>query len=617
MQRSFKLRESESTKGIFDMGHEAGEYRIQYPLNPKILLRKKRALKHALTAQSGLVVKKIAILGGSTTAEIKEMLEIFLLSRGILPEFYESEYNKYYEDVLFENEELKQFSPDLIYVHTTNVNIMKFPEHGFSAPGILLEEELVRFRNLWNEIETQFACPVVQNNFDPPRHRPMGNLEAYDTHGCCLFINQLNLCFAEEAQSRDYLYIHDINWLAASIGLANWKDLNVWYGYKYAISFDAIPVFANSLASIICSIFGLSRKCLVLDLDNTLWGGVIGDDGLGGIQIGNETPEAEAYRDLQAYVLKLKDRGVILAVASKNDPETALEGLSHPENILKPEDFAVIKTNWDPKHENIRKISEDLNIGINSLLFLDDNAAERDIVYSNEPSVCVPNIGSDITDFISILDATGEFEPITISAEDRARGKFYADNAERSRLTAKYQDYNDYLKSLTMVAEIKKFAPVYLERLSQLTNKTNQFNLTTKRYSLSEIQVMANSNSWITLQGQLKDKFGDNGIVSMVAGVIVGKELRIDLWLMSCRVLKRNLEYAMLDALVKAAENKGIRTIIGEYVPTAKNGMVKSFYRELGFHLLAVFGEERTTWALKIDQYNPINNLIEVKNNDS
>ena len=586
---------------------------IRYPIDPKFLLRKKKSIKRALIARGGQVEKRIAILGGSTTAEIGEMLELFLLDRGIRPIFYESEYNKYYEDVMFCNEALLAFAPDLIFVHTTNVNIRQYPSHGNPAKN-LLETELNHFCAMWDEIRVRYNCPIIQNNFDPPRHRPLGNLEAYDSHGICLFINQLNQRFADEAQTRDYLYLHDINWLAASLGLTAWRDLNVWYGYKYAIGFDAIPAYSNSVASIIGSIFGMARKCLILDLDNTLWGGVIGDDGVGGIQIGHETPEGEAHRDLQTYARNLKERGVILAIASKNNPESALEGLSHPDNVLRTEDFSVIKANWDPKHENVGKIAEELNIGTDALLFIDDNAAERDIVASNLPTVCVPNVGSDIANFVTVLDSTGHFEPVSISLEDRKRSQLYAENAERVSHAAKYADYNEFLKSLEMIADISGFRTAYLDRVSQLTNKSNQFNLTTRRYSTAEIQAMAVKATWITLQASLTDKYGDNGIVSVVAGEVVRETLRVDLWLMSCRVLKRNLEFALLEALVKEAVSRGVATIIGEYIPTAKNSMVRQFYADLGFTPLDFADNGSSRWILKVEHYRPIDYFIEIRN---
>lgn len=592
------------------------EYKIQYPLDANELLRKKRAIKRSLSERNGLLEKKIAILGGSTTAEIKEILEIFLLNRGLRPRFYDSEYNKYFEDIIFDNPELIKFEPDLIFIHTTNVNISRWPSQESASGEAVLHQETTKFESLWDKIERVYGCPVIQNNFDPPVHRPLGNLEAYDPNGCCHFVNQLNLKFAEEARKRKNLFLHDINWLAASVGLSRWRDLNLWYGYKYAIAFDAIPAFANNLASIICSIFGLTRKCLVLDLDNTLWGGVIGDDGIGGIEIGNETPIAEAHRDLQAYAKRLKDRGVILAVASKNERSNAIEGLNHPENLLKPDDFATIEAHWDPKNQSLRKISEKLNIGINSLVFLDDNPAEREIVSANEPSVCVPNIGSNIAEFVSILDATGEFEPVSISEEDRSRARMYLENNAREKVSAQYTDYNDYLKSLEMVAHIQEFTDVHMERVAQLTNKTNQFNLTTRRYSLADISSFAKKDTWITLQGRLKDRFGDNGIVSVVTGEISGDNLRVDLWLMSCRVLKRNMEQAMLDRLTEAALKKGVKAIVGEFIPTAKNAMVANFFGEMGFEKVETMPDGSTKWFLQIDNYLPANRFIEVKSHE-
>ena len=590
--------------------------KLTYPLNPRELLRKKKAIKRDLLTEGPLIEKRIAILGGSTTSEIREMMELFLLNRGIRPVFYESEFNMYYQDVMFRNETLAKFNPDLIYVHSTNVNILKWPvaKNESFEPNKLIEDEIEFYRGFWNEIEKQYNCPIVQNNFDPPRFRPMGNLEAYDAYGNCLFVNRLNLLFSDEARTRRNLHIHDISWLAANIGLAKWKDLSLWYTSKYAISFEAIPLLANSVASIICAIFGFSKKCLVLDLDNTLWGGVIGDDGLSGIQIGNETPEAEAHRDLQIYIRQIKERGIILAISSKNNYDTAIEGLNHPDNVLKPNDFSVIKANWEPKHQNIRQIAEELNIGINSLLFLDDNAAEREIVRTNEPLVCVPEIGDDIESYISILDNTGEFELVSISQEDRDRGVMYQGNLMRSQAAAKYQDHNTFLESLCMQAHIREFGTSYLERVTQLTNKSNQFNLTTRRYTLNQISEMANDSRWVTLQGRLKDRFGDNGIVSVVAGEVTGSELRIDLWLMSCRVLKRNMEFAMLDKLVEVARTKGVNILIGEFFPSTKNSMVRNFYNELGFECIEDSESSGSRWILSTDNYSPITFIPEIIN---
>lgn len=574
---------------------------ISYPINSHEILRNKRSIKRALSARSGTTHKKIAILGGSTTAEIRDTLELFLLDRGIKASFYESAYNKYYEESVYPTEALIAFKPDLVVIHTTNVNLTRYPAEGDVGMETLIEQELQKYLGIWEALNEKFNCPIIQNNFDPPRLRPLGNLEAYHNQGTNLFINRLNLAFAEAALKRDYLYLHDIQWLAAKVGLDIWHDPTLWYAYKYAISYPAIPIYANSLASIIGAIYGVSRKCLVLDLDNTLWGGIVGDEGAAALQIGNETAEGEAYRDLQAYTLELKKRGVILAVASKNNPEAATEGLNHPENILKPQDFSVVKAGWNPKNESLRQIAEELNIGIDALVFIDDNPAERDLVRSHEPMVTVPEIGSDVVNFCRILDETGVFEPASISREDLARSQMYAENSQRIELAKSHASYDDFLKSLQMRGHIRAFGEAYLDRIAQLINKTNQFNLTTRRYTLAQVESMARSPGWITLQGRLIDRFGDNGIVSIIAGEVMEDRLRIDLWLMSCRVLKRGMELAMIEALIRGTLGRGIRSIVGEYFPTAKNDMVKDLYPSLGFQALETRDDGASTWILSAE----------------
>jgi len=389
---------------------------INYPLNAHDLLRKKKSLRRELLKASGFLDKRIAILGGSTTAEIKDMLELFLLQDGIRPVFYESEYNRYYEDALFSNPDLEKFSPELIYIHTSSVNIRRFPSLKESAAEVevLLSSEAARFRELWDAITSKYGCPVVQNNFEMPHYRSLGNLDAYDVRGRGRFVSELNRIFAEEAASRKNIYLNDIHYLSAWFGLERWYDKFFWYSYKYAMSYEAIPFLSDSVASIVKAIFGKTRKCLVLDLDNTLWGGVIGDDGLGGIKIGKENPEAEAYTEFQKYVRELKERGVLLAVCSKNEDANAREGFAHPDSLLKITDFAAFRANWDPKYGNIREIAKALNIGVDSLVFADDNPVERESVRAQAPQVAVPELGGDVAKYISILDKTGYFETVAL-----------------------------------------------------------------------------------------------------------------------------------------------------------------------------------------------------------
>jgi len=575
-----------------------------YPLNAHTLLRKKKAIRRDLLTQTNLDDKRIAILGGSTTAEVRDMLELFLLHAGIRPVFYESEYNRYFEDVMFPESGLKDFRPEIIYIHTTNLNIRRFPALNESCEAIeeLLANEMNRFSGLWERIEQDYGCPVIQNNFELPHYRILGNLDAYDTHGRTAFIGMLNYRFAGEAEKRKNLHLNDINYLSAWFGLERWHDRLFWYSYKYAMNYEAIPLLADSVASIIRGICGKAKKCLVLDLDNTLWGGVIGDDGLQGIRIGKETPEAEAYTEFQRYVRELKERGVLLAVCSKNDETNAREGFAHPDSILSADDFAAFTANWNPKHENIRDIAYTLNIGIDSLVFADDNPVEREIVRAQLAEVTVPELGSDIVKYIDILDKTGLFETVSLSADDLQRNMFYVANTERAKQQEQFASYDDFLRSLDMVAEIAPFSTLYLDRIAQLTNKTNQFNLTTRRYTLAEMAAMSCDQNRITLYGRLRDRFGDNGIVSVMAGIIKETELHIELWLMSCRVLKRGMEAAMLDSLVERAKTRNLSGIVGYYYPTAKNGMVKDLYAEMGFRQLTDTIDIGTAWYLDISE---------------
>lgn len=587
---------------------------FKHPLNVTKLLRKKKSIKKDLLISGDFIEKNIAILGGSTTSEIKNILELFLLKNGIKPRFYESEYNKYYEDSLFGNDELDKFNPDIIYIHTTNQNIIKYPEVSDSSQDVdtLLSNEIQRYKSIWGSL-SKFDCAIIQNNFDYTDNRSLGNLDCYDIHGKTYFINKLNDEFSLNGRELKNLYINDINYLSSYIGLKHWFDRSLWHQAKYALSMDSIPELAFSISKIINSILGKSKKCLVLDLDNTCWGGVIGDDGLHGIQMGTETAVAESYTLFQKYAKELKERGITLAVCSKNDFVNAKEGFTHPESILKFDDFTSFKANWDPKHQNIQDIAKEINIGTDSLVFIDDNPVERDIVSSQIPSVSVPDVGTDVVNFIRHIDRNGYFEPISLSQDDVNRNQYYKDNKKRVSEQATFQSYGEFLASLEMTAEIKSFSPIYLDRITQLTNKTNQFNLTTKRYTAGEIESISSSDDYIKVYGKLTDKYGDNGLIAISIGKIKNNACHIDLWLMSCRVLKRDMEFAVLDELVSKCKSKSISEIIGYYCKSAKNGMVSDLYEKFGFDLVEQNNED-TVWKLDVSMYVNKNKFIGVEN---
>lgn len=589
---------------------------FNYPIEADVILRKKKKIKRELSRDKKFFCNiKIAILGGSTTSEIADILELFLMHNGIKPSIYQSDYNKFYEDAIFGNKDLDNFKPDIIYIHTSVVNIEKFPSFSDQLKEIedMINSEVSKYESIWNSISKKNNCVIIQNNFDYPIDRSLGNLDSYSPFGKTNFLNKINLKLSSYASNYENVFINDINYLSSYLGLQNWFDKILWHTAKYAMSMSAIPELAFNLSKIVNAILGQSKKCLVLDLDNTCWGGVIGEDGLDEINLGNESPIGESYINFQEYVKELKSRGILLAVSSKNDYDIAVKGFSHPNTVLLLNDFSSFKANWENKDINIKNISEELNIGLDALVFLDDNPVERNLILSNIKEVSVPNIGRNITDYINHIDKNGFFETVTLSKDDLNRAEYYIQNKKRTESKAEYKSYKDYLISLKMTANISTFSKISLNRVTQLVNKTNQFNLTTKRFNYNQILSISENDSYIKLFGNLKDKYGDNGIVSVIIGRLENKICYIELFLMSCRVLKRNLEHAMIDELVKNCLNNNIPLIKAQYFKTAKNEMVKNLYNELNFELLDKTSD-KSVWQLKISNYKNLNNIIKVTN---
>lgn len=603
---------------------------LQYPFDSKKIMMKRNSLLKKLQSDeeinAGRIHKKIAVLGGSTTKDIIDILNLFLLDQGIDAEFYESEYNKYWEDVMFSNEEMVSFKPDIIFIHTSTRNIASWPHIGYSEQEIedLLNTTFDHWSSLWAKISNDFGCTIIQNNFEQPWFRLMGNKDASDIHGRVNFVARLNQKFYDYAQRHDNFFINDINYMASCYGLQNWSDPFYWSMYKYIMPLDAVPEFTFNLSNIIKSLYGKNKKAYALDLDNTLWGGVIGDDGVENIAIGQETATAELYTEFQEYLKAQSEFGIMLNIDSKNDEENALAGLARPDSTLKKDDFISIKANWNPKSENLSQMAKEINIGEDSFVFVDDNPAERHIIRTQNPTAAVPEMTdgeSGPEKYIHILDRSGFFEVTNLSSDDLKRNDMYRENAERAQFQASFTDYGEYLDSLKMVAEIKPYSDMYMARIAQLSNKSNQFNLTTHRYTQIEIEIAAQNPDCLTLYGKLTDRFGDNGVVSVLLGhrgipdeeqaglaneaglldeVSRKSSINMDLWLMSCRVLKRGMEFAMMKELVSRASDMNVKTIYGYYYPTKKNHMVENHYEDMGFENLYVSDDGRKLYKYVI-----------------
>lgn len=589
---------------------------LEYPFDPEWILKKKIKLKKQLLTEQSVPFTeiRIAVLGGSTTSEITNILELFLLNMGIKPSFYESEYNQFYEDGMFDNPELMTFAPELLYIHTSSRNIAEWPvvADGISQVDEKMDDVFGKFAGLWEHLADTYHCPIIQNNFELPPYRLLGNQDACLVQGKVNFISRLNEKVYEYARCHENFFIHDIHYESASYGLERWANPYYWHMYKYAMCVPAIPYTAYGIALIVKSILGKNKKVLALDLDNTLWGGVIGDDGAENIEIGQETSLGQIYSEFQRYVKEQKQIGALLTVISKNDEAVARSGFARPDSILSMDDFVSFRANWDSKDRNLIGEASELNLLPEAFVFVDDNPAEREIVRQSISGALVPEIGN-VESYLQIIDRAGYFEVTRLSTDDMQRNEMYQANMKRRQVEERFADYREYLLSLEMKGTIKPFESVYMSRIAQLSNKSNQFNLTTRRYTQPEIERIAADKNYLTLYGRLEDKFGDNGVVSVVIGKVKGEEVHIDLWLMSCRVLKRDMEFAVMDELVNLCISRGVRTIIGYYYPTAKNSMVKDFYAHQGFVKSSEDDAGNSVWQFIIPEYyDPKNNVIRV-----
>lgn len=544
---------------------------------------------------------KLAILGGVTTTQLAAAIELALFSMGGTAELFEAHYGVYRQEILDPNSNLYHFQPNVIFLATSWRELTNRPPIDGSREDIdkLVEAELSEWQALWRAAHDRLGCQIIQNNFDRPCWRQLDNHEARHPASLGRFISRVNEGLADYAPP--YVVIHDVDGLAALSGRRAWGDERFFHHAKLPCAPEYVVDYAFNVASLVACQLGLGKKCLVLDLDNTLWGGVIGDDGLGGIRLGQGGAEGEVYAAIQRYAKALQQRGVLLAVCSKNEEHIAREVFEkHTEMVLRLEDISCFMANWTDKAANLREIARQLNIGIDSLVFVDDNPAERGLVRQLAPEVAVPELPDDPAGYIQAIEQYRYFQLTSLGQEDLRRSEYYRANNERQQALSGSDNVEDYLRSLHMVACVGPINAMSLERSVQLINKSNQFNLTTRRRSPAEMVAIVEDPAWLTRTVSLADRFGDNGLISVLLGKVEDDALVIDTWLMSCRVLKRGVESLLHNHLCRWATERGLARIRGEYLPTAKNDLVKEHYAGLGFTKVCQYDDGRTSWEFAV-----------------
>lgn len=560
---------------------------------------------------------RLAILGSSTVDHLASGIRVGGLRRSIWIDTYTPDYSQYAQELINPASDLHTFAPNAVLFALDAHHLMQGVELTATPDSVstTLNDILDRLESQWATARRTFSAQVLQNVPLPVFLPLLGNNEHRLAGSRLAALRQFSamLRVRADAAGVDLITLDD---RAAMDGLTAWHDPALWHRAKQEIHPQATALYGDLVARLLAADQGRSSKCLVLDLDNTLWGGVIGDDGLEGIKIGQGSARGEAHLAFQHYARDLSRRGIILAVCSKNDEANALEPFSnHPEMVLKRDDIACFVANWTDKAANLREIANRLNIGLDSLVFADDNPAERAVVRRELPMVEVPELPEDPTGYAACIADAGVFEALRLTTEDNQRTKLYQQNVERENLKVAATDMDGYLRSLEMQALWSRFDPVGRSRVTQLINKTNQFNLTTRRVTDDEIGNLISDATALTLQIRLLDQFGDNGIVAIVAGEADKSILTIHLniWLMSCRVLGRGMEEETLNLVAAEAKRLGATSLTGKYIPSRKNGMVRDHYGNLGFSLIVEEPGGTTTWALDLDRFDPRQTFITSK----
>ena len=546
---------------------------------------------------------KVALVGSATLDHLVPGIRIGALRRGLLVEPWLAPFGQWRQEILDPVSGLHQFAPDAVFLSLDARALVPNIPLGASADEVSerLDARIEEIVSLWRTAKERLGAAIIQQTVLPTEPPVFGHFERLVPASRGAVAAQFDYKLVSAA-AREGVILLDLRAAALDVGAQSMTNLMLWHHAKQEVAPTAVPWVGDQVGRILAAMRGLSKKVLVLDLDNTIWGGVIGDDGIEGIVLGQGSAAGEAYAAFQRYVKSLSDRGVILAVSSKNDAAVAEAAFgNHPEMVLKRQDIAAFEASWGDKPAALRRIAQDLNVGLDSLVFFDDNPAERELMRQILPMVAVPEVPEAVERYIACLGEAGYFEAVAFTADDRQRTEQYAANSRRKQLETSTTDLQGFLRDLDMRLAVLPFRPVDVPRIAQLINKTNQFNVTTRRYTEAEVTGMMNDPSTLTFSARLDDCFGSNGIVSIVIGRIVAHEgvqaLDLDTWLMSCRVLGRSVENAVLAVVVDTARQAGVERLIGRYRPSPKNGMVRDLFPRLGFKPVAgAAGGDETVW---------------------
>lgn len=570
----------------------------------------KRSLKGDL---SRLPKIKIALAGDTATQLLATAIKGTGVIRGYNIDLFETEYNQVEQQLLIPTSDLHQFDADFIVIFQST---HKLGEHHSLLPAekqMTLADDRLAFIASVCENPSLASKKIIYFNYPEIGDTVFGSYANKVDSSFTYQVRKLNYELMKLSQQYPNLFICDIAELQNKFGRDRMFAPNTYTSTEMVFRMDVLPYVASRVMDIVCAIKGQFKKCLILDLDNTLWGGVIGDDGLEGIQLGHGLGIGKMFTEFQMWIKKLKQRGIIICVASKNNEETAKEPFEkHPDMVLKLDDIAVFQANWETKVDNIRTIQQILNIGFDSMVFLDDNPFERNMVRENIPGITVPELPEFPEDYLEYLYSLNLFETASYSNLDKDRTKQYQVEAQRVSLSKTFTNEADFLRSLNMVSTVSGFTKFNIPRVAQLSQRSNQFNLRTIRYTDADIESLSNDSNVIDLSFTLEDKFGDNGLIAVVIMKPLDNEtLFVDTWFMSCRVLKRGMENFTLNTMVEKAKASGYKKIVGEYLPTPKNKMVEQHYTLLGF--TPVDGAETAQYVIFTDTYQPKECFINAK----